>query len=278
MLRAYVSLRSGGVTNSHHNFISNNADTRMEWIKKDEYWFVCIPIPSSLYSIRTGKRCAETMLSQAVEDYLKTIYKLQGDGAVSTTDIAKAMGVSSASVTNMIKRLDQMSLASYQSYKGVTLTEAGNKIALEIIRHHRLLETYLKEIMGYSWESIHEEAEHLEHHISEEFENRIDQMLGYPTHDPHGDPIPTRDGKVAATVDDPLCDTKPGQTVMVQRVSDEDPVLLHYLEDLGLLPGARVEIIGKAPFDGPLTVHINEVEKTIGFSVAKNVFVVLAEA
>jgi DtxR family Mn-dependent transcriptional regulator len=218
------------------------------------------------------------MLSQAIEDYLKAIYKLQNDdGAVSTTGIARALSVSSASVTNMIKRLDQLGLAQYKSYKGVTLTEAGNKIALEIIRHHRLLETYLKEVMGYSWENLHEEAEHLEHHISEEFESRIDQMLGYPTHDPHGDPIPTRDGHVEDTVDDPLSDAPVGRKVMVQRVSDEDPVLLNYLEELGLLPGAEVYVIEKAPFDGPLTVHIGQQERMVGFSVARNVFVVFVE-
>lgn len=217
------------------------------------------------------------MLSQAVEDYLKTIYKLQDDGTVATTDIARAMDKSSASVTNMIKRLDQMGLVKYQSYKGVTLTEAGNKIALEIIRHHRLLELYLKEVMGYSWKSIHEEAEHLEHHISEEFENRIDQMLGYPTHDPHGHPIPTRDGHVEELDVDPLSDVAQGATVRVQRVSDEDPELLHYLEDIGLMPGAHVMILEKEPFDGPLKLSIGEEERMIGFTVACNVFVVAAE-
>ena len=217
------------------------------------------------------------MLSEAVGDYLKTIYKLQGEGNVTTTDLARAMDVSSPSVTNMVKRLAQMGLAEHQSYKGVTLTEAGNKIALEIIRHHRLLELYLKEVMGYSWENIHEEAERLEHHISEEFEDRIDQMLGYPTHDPHGDPIPTRDGHVEEIEVDPLSTAAPGQRVRVQRVSDADPELLHYLEDLGLLPGAHVQILSKEPFDGPLTVHIGEEERMIGFSVANSVFVVPAE-
>ena len=214
------------------------------------------------------------MLSPAVEDYLKTIYKLQGSRTVSTTDIAKAMEVSSASVTNMIKRLDQMGLVMYQSYKGARLTESGCKIALEIIRHHRLLELYLKEIMGYSWEDMHNEAEHLEHHISEEFENRIDQMLGYPTHDPHGDPIPTRDGKVEATIDDQLSDAKAGASLVVKRVSDTDPELLHYLEDLGLLPGAKIKVLKKEPFDGPLSVQINEAPTTVGFVVAQQVFVV----
>ena len=217
------------------------------------------------------------MLSESAQDYLKAIYKLQHDGAVSTTELAKAKQVSSASVTNMIKRLSQMGLVEYQSYKGVTLTDAGCKIALEIIRHHRLLELYLKEVMGYSWGDMHNEAERLEHHISEEFEDRIDQMLGYPTHDPHGDPIPTRDGQVEDTVRDPLSHAVVGQIFKVQRVSDDNPDLLHYLEDMGLLPGAHVEIVEKAPFDGPLTVNIGPEKKTIGFSVAQNVFIVPAE-
>lgn len=216
------------------------------------------------------------MLSQAVEDYLKTIYKLQGEGTVATTEIAKAMNVTSASVTNMVKRLDQMGLAVYKSYKGVKLTPAGCKIALEIIRHHRLLELYLKEVMGYSWAELHKEAEHLEHHISEEFEDRIDKMLGYPTHDPHGDPIPTRDGKLEAPIHDQLSDANTGDQLEVKRVSDADPDLLHYLEDLGLLPGAKVKVLKKEPFDGPLSVQIEEDEKTVGYVVAQKVFVVPA--
>ncbi len=216
------------------------------------------------------------MLSQAVEDYLKTIYKLQRDGAASTSDIARTMDVSAASVTNMVKRLAQLGLAEHQSYRGVTLTPAGNKIALEIIRHHRLLELYLKEVMGYGWEQLHDEAEHLEHHISEEFESKIEAMLGYPTHDPHGDPIPTRDGHVEAIADAPLTQIEAGQTVVVRRVSDADPELLHYLEDLGLMPKAEVVVVEKAPFNGPLDVRIGEETKTVGFAVASNVFVVLA--
>ena len=214
------------------------------------------------------------MLSQAAEDYLKTIYKLQDAGATaSTTDIARALGVSSASVTNMVKRLAQMGLAEYQSYRGVTLTEAGRKVALEIIRHHRLLETYLKQVMGYSWEKMHEEAEHLEHHISEEFEDKIEEMLGYPTHDPHGDPIPTRDGTIATIVDMPLTEVEAGASVLVARVSDTNPTLLSYLEQLGLLPGAQVSVVACAPFNGPLTVEVDGEEAVIGYEVATHVFV-----
>lgn len=213
------------------------------------------------------------MLSQAVEDYLKAIYKLQGTGSASTTNIARTLNVSSASVTNMVKRLAELRLVEYQSYRGVTLTEAGEKIALEIIRHHRLLELYLKEVLGYGWDKLHEEAEHLEHHISEEFEAKIEEMLGYPTHDPHGDPIPTREGEVAATPDQPLADIEARTEVIVHRVSDFDPDLLHYLESLGLMPRARVLVLEKAPFHGPITLNVQGQQHVIGHEVAEQVFV-----
>lgn len=218
------------------------------------------------------------MLSQAVEDYLKTIYKLQqGVESVSTSDIARAMNVSAASVTNMVKRLAQLGLVEYESYRGVTVTRTGEKVALEIIRHHRLLELYLKEVMGYSWDKVHEEAEHLEHHISEDFENKLDELLGYPTHDPHGDPIPTREGEIAESTSDPLADVEPGRNVTIQRVSDSDPEMLRYLEQIGLLPGANVAIVEKAPFHGPITIRIGGSEQIVGHRIASNVFVELIE-
>lgn len=213
------------------------------------------------------------MLSQAVEDYLKIIYKLQGDGVASTSEIARALDVSPASVTSMTRRLSDLGLARYESYRGVTLTESGTKIALEIIRHHRLLETYLKEVLGYPWDKMHEEAEHLEHHISEAFEDKIEELLGYPTHDPHGDPIPTRDGKIAEAALDRLSDSPAGSEVKIERVSDEDSEVLHYLEELGLLPGAIVRVVGKEPFDGPLTLRIDGSDKIVGRAVAHQVFV-----
>lgn len=222
-----------------------------------------------------SRKCffCDYMLSQAVEDYLKTIYKLQGQGTVSTTELARAMEVSAASVTNMVKRLASMGLVTHQSYKGVTLTEAGEKIALEIIRHHRLLETYLREVMGYAWDQMHTEAEQLEHHISEAFEDKLDEILGYPTHDPHGHPIPTRDGQIAEVAADPLTAVEPGQTLTIHHVSDDDPELLHYLEDLGLMPQATVQVVAKAPFKGPLTVQVGTDEHVVGYEVARNVFV-----
>lgn len=214
------------------------------------------------------------MLSQAVEDYLKTIYKLQRHSeSVSTSDIARAMSVSSASVTNMVKRLAHMGLLEHESYRGVTVTPTGEKVALEIIRHHRLLELYLKEVMGYPWDKIHDEAEHLEHHISEEFEEKIDQMLGYPTHDPHGDPIPTRDGAIADVPSDPLAGVAAGESVVIRRVSDSDPDMLNYLEENGLMPGTRVEIIEKAPFQGPITLRVLGDERVLGYRVASHIFV-----
>jgi DtxR family transcriptional regulator, Mn-dependent transcriptional regulator len=213
------------------------------------------------------------MLSQAVEDYLKAIYKLQGDGRVSTNDVARALKVSSASVTNMVKRLTRMELVDHESYRGVRLTEAGTKVALEIIRHHRLLETYLKDVMGFSWSEMHEEAERLEHHISEEFEEKIDQMLGYPSHDPHGHPIPTKDGKIAASATQTLAEVAPGDQVVVHHLSDADSELLEYLEKAGLLPNSIVRVLEKEPFEGPLKVALESGERIIGREVARHVFV-----
>lgn len=214
------------------------------------------------------------MLSAAVEDYLKAIYKLQRDGAVSTKDIARTLNVSAASVTNMVKRLAQINMVVHESYKGVRLTAAGEKIALEMVRHHRLLETYLKEMMGYSWAEIHEEAEHLEHHISEAFEKRIDALLGYPTHDPHGHPIPTADLELIEVATMPLSGVEEGQTVRVQHVSDRDPELLRYLEELGLIPQRTIIVVTKAPFNGPITINIAGTETVVGHQVASYVHVV----
>jgi DtxR family transcriptional regulator, Mn-dependent transcriptional regulator len=213
------------------------------------------------------------ILSQAVEDYLKTIYKLSESEAASTNAIAKALNVSGASVTNMLKRLAEMQLVNYTSYRGVTLTDAGRKIALEVIRHHRLLELYLLEVLGYSWDKVHDEAEYMEHHISEEFEEKIAAMLGNPTHDPHGDPIPTKEGLLPENTLVPLTDIASGETVTVKRVSDESPELLRYLAEIGLVPHAEVQLVSTAPFNGPITLRLGDKEAIIGPDVAKNVFV-----
>lgn len=213
------------------------------------------------------------MLSPAIEDYLKTIYKLQTDGAVSTSDIARTLDVAAASVTSMVKRLAKLGFVRYESYRGVELTEPGQKVALEIIRHHRLLETYLREVMGYSWKQLHDEAEHLEHHISEEFEDRLAELLGHPTHDPHGHPIPTREGHVAEPSSTSLNNASPGRMLRVDHLCDRDSDLLHYLEDLGLLPGAHVEVVSVGPFEGPIEVRVGDAKLVIGQHVAGRVFV-----
>src|SRR5699024_5555937 len=214
------------------------------------------------------------VLSQSVEDYLKAIYTLEDEGeGASTTKIAESMDVSSASATNMLKRLAKMGLVDYQSYKGATLTKSGKKMALEIIRHHRLLELYLLEVMGYSWDEVHDEAEKLEHHISERFEDKIAKLLDDPTHDPHGDPIPTKEGIMPKMNDEPLNEAASGQKYVVSRVRDQDPEILRYLEETGLLPGVKISVIEKGPFQGPITLHIEEEEQVIGNEVARNIFV-----
>ena len=216
-----------------------------------------------------------SVLSQSVEDYLKTIYLLQEDteSTVSTTDLATAMGVAPASVTNMVKKLSNLRLVEYEAYRGARLTEGGVRIALEIIRHHRLLETYLKEVLGYSWAEMHAEAERLEHHISEEFERRIDHLLGYPTHDPHGHPIPTRDGEIANRATTALSDIEPGSLRIIHHIADFDPDLLHHLETEGLLPGTDIKVVSHAPFKGPIIIRTKNTERTIGYEIARHVFV-----
>lgn len=212
-------------------------------------------------------------LSQSIEDYLKTIYILnsEGDGA-STTNIAAALEVSSASVTNMVKKLADMGLVIYESYKGATLTDAGRKIALEILRHHRLLELYLKEVMGYSWDEVHDEAEKLEHHISEQFEDKIAELLNDPIYDPHGDPIPSKDGEMPSRAMLSLIDSEVNKDYVIGRVKDQDPEVLRYLEREGLIPGVEITVLEKAPFDGPLTLSINGEKKVIGNAITRQIF------
>jgi DtxR family Mn-dependent transcriptional regulator len=214
------------------------------------------------------------MLSAAIQDYLKAIYRLQEDGGQATTSaLAERLEVASASVTNMVKKLAEMKLVRHTPYRDVILTPAGEKIALEIIRHHRLIELYLAEIMGYSWDQVHDEAEKLEHVISEEFEEKIDAALGRPKTDPHGDPIPSKDGRVATFDHFRLADLEPGDSAVVRRVDDEDPERLRYLRERGLVLNARVEVLGKEPFDGPLLVKVGRARHHLGLEVARGVFV-----
>ena len=214
------------------------------------------------------------MLSEAVQDYLKTIYKLQEQGgAVSTSALAEAMGVAAASATGMVKKLAGLKLARHNPYQGVVLTKAGQKMALEVIRHHRLLELYLAEALGYSWDKVHEEAERLEHVISEEFEEKIFEALGRPTRDPHGDPIPTKDGTLVAGSHERLSDMQPGATGVIRRVSDRNAEMLRYLALRGLVPDAAVEVVEKAPFNGPITVKMGETSHVLGRDIASHIHV-----
>lgn len=216
------------------------------------------------------------MISRAVEDYLKAIYQLSTKGnKVATSQLAQQMGCSAASVTNMLQKLSELRLVEYRPYQGVTLTQAGKKIALEILRHHRLIELYLQEVLGYSWDQVHAEAEQLEHVISEVFEERIDRALGYPTRDPHGDPIPTKDGRIDEKATHPLWEIDSGRKVVVQRVSDRDPEVLRYLASIGIYPEVRLDIIRKAPFNGPLHVGVGDAEHTLSEELARQIYVSL---
>lgn len=215
-------------------------------------------------------------LSQSIEDYLKAIFVLQSEGeAATTTNIANMLEVSSASVTNMLKKLAKMNLLKHESYRGAKLTHAGSKIALEILRHHRLLELYLKEVMGYSWDEVHDEAEKLEHHISEQFEDRIAELLNHPTHDPHGDPIPSKDGVMPEMAILSIAEAELNKPYIIGRVKDQDPELLRYLEKIGVIPGVKIKVVEKSPFQGPIKVHLEDKEdQVLGFAVASEVYLV----
>lgn len=214
------------------------------------------------------------MQTQAVEDYLKTIYELQGGaGRVSTTALAERLGVAPASVTGMVKKLAELKLLNHQPYHGVELTAAGEKIALEVIRHHRLVERYLSEALGVPWDKVHEEADRWEHVLSEEMEDLMAAKLGHPTTDPHGAPIPARDGTMPQSNLRRLSDLAPGENAIIAEVSDHDPEMLRYLGEMGLFPKAALSVVSTAPFDGPVTVKINGDQHALGREVANHILV-----
>ena len=211
-------------------------------------------------------------LSAAIQDYLKEIYKLQSEGArPTTTAIARGMGVAPSSATSMLKKLSALGLAQHSPYRGVELSESGTKIALEVIRHHRLLEQYLAETLGLGIDAVHAEADKLEHVISEELEARIDAKLGYPTHDPHGHPIPDAGLQIDGRLPRSLDVLGPGEEAVVERVPDGDPALLRYLARLRLVPGERVTMRRSEPFDGPLTVFVEGEEHAISRELAAQI-------
>lgn len=202
-------------------------------------------------------------LTAPVEDYLKAIYEIEGAGSgngapgiAGTNEIAQALGIAPASVTGMLRRLAEQGLISYERYRGVRLTEAGRRAALRTIRRHRVIEAYLAKALGYPWDRVHEEAEELEHAASDELIDRMASAIGEPTTDPHGAPIPTREGILEAPDLVSLADVAVGEVVRVRQVGDRDPERLRYLAELGITPGADVRVMARAPFDGPITLRL----------------------
>jgi len=213
----------------------------------------------------------DTGISVAVQDYAKAIYSLQGrsDQPISTSAIADRLGVSAASASAMVKRLESLGLAKHEPYHGVVLTPAGTRVALEVIRHHRLLELYLAEALGMTWDRVHEEAEVLEHAISPELSALIAEKLGNPTHDPHGDPIPTAEGEIEEGSSRALSDLQPGAKGIFVRVSDSDPEMLRYLSERGIAPGEGLEVLERQPFDGPLLVRFSSGDHPLGGALVR---------
>jgi DtxR family transcriptional regulator, Mn-dependent transcriptional regulator len=208
-------------------------------------------------------------LTDAMQDYVKEIYKLRLEGKRATTSaIAARMGVRPPSVTAMVKRLSALGLAEHAPYRGVELTPAGERVALEVIRHHRLLEQYLAQALGLSLDEVHSEADRLEHALSEELEARIDRSLGYPTHDPHGDPIPDAELRLDRKRLRTLASLEPGDEATIKRVPDGDDELLRYLTKLALVPGKKVKLRSAEPFGGPLTIRVGKAEHAISRELA----------
>jgi DtxR family Mn-dependent transcriptional regulator len=209
--------------------------------------------------------------SSAVEDYAKAIYALQqrADGAaVSTNALADRLGVTPASASGMVRKLDELGYVTHAPYKGVELTDAGRRVALEVLRHHRLLELYLAESLGLPWDRVHDEAEVLEHHISEELEELIAAKLGNPTRDPHGDPIPTRDLTIEEADTHPLDALPVGASGRFVRISDADPEMLRYLADRGIGPGDDLTVEERQPFGGPVFVRFGSAVHVLGGELA----------
>jgi DtxR family Mn-dependent transcriptional regulator len=221
-------------------------------------------------------------LAPRISDCLKLIYSMQEQGQkVSTSAVREQLGVSDATVTMMFKDFAAAGWVEHVPYHGVRLTALGERKAIEVIRHHRLLELYLARELGYTWDKVHAEADKLEHVISEEFEERLDALLGYPTVDPHGDPIPSKDGIVTTRKGLMLSQLQEGQSAQVLRVSDQDSEKLCYLGQLGLYPEVHVQLIERAPFGGPLRIRVGEapdqVDHMLGVELASQIQVTVLQ-
>ena len=223
--------------------------------------------------LMTGGSTSDS-LTAPVEDYLKAIYALgRGTGAVATNDIAQRLLIAPASVSGMVRRLAEQGLLSYERYRGVKLTERGRRAALRTLRRHRIIESYLSKALSYPWDRVHAEAERLEHAASDELVDRMAAAIGEPNVDPHGAPIPSREGTMDETEYFPLAELGAGLGVRVVRVSDEDPEMLRYLAEIGIIPGVEVLIVSKAPFSGPISLRIGAALQSIGPSLAAQVLV-----
>jgi len=214
---------------------------------------------------------AERHFSDTIQDYAKAIYSLEsrGEGPVSTTAVAERMSVTPASASGMVKRLAELGLASHVRYGGIELTDDGRRLALEVLRHHRLVELFLAEALGMSWERVHDEAEVLEHVLSEELEELIATKLGDPVRDPHGDPIPSRELTLEERQTAPLDALSVGDAGVFARISDSDPDMLRYLAALGVRPGDELEVVDKQPFEGPLSVRFGDTVHVLGGGLAR---------
>ena len=213
------------------------------------------------------------MLTESTENYLKHIYILQKNNAVTTNDISAALSVAPSSVTKMLKKLQELNLIEYTSHKGVFLTDFGQKTALKTVRKHRLLELFLVRVLGYTWDQVHDEACILEHYISERFEDSIDKLLNYPKYDPHGDPIPNKEGELPFSSAISLSDIEINCNCIVTRIMTEKAEFLAYLQEVGLVPSAQIYVISKNEFGGSINFQIGENKHSIGFDAAKNIFV-----
>jgi DtxR family transcriptional regulator, Mn-dependent transcriptional regulator len=218
----------------------------------------------------------EQTLTISIQDYLKHIYELtEGGESASTNALAQKLNIKPASVTGMMQKLAsaQPALVEYHKHQGVTLTKEGQKAALEVIRHHRLLEAWLVQTLGYSWDEVHEEAERLEHVISEDFERRIAAAMGHPLRDPHGEVIPTADLEMPIDASTPLSALRPHQAATIKRVNASDTELLRYLEGLGLVPGTRLRVNDYSPFDHNLTIKVGRKSFVLGLNITSKIFV-----
>jgi DtxR family Mn-dependent transcriptional regulator len=220
---------------------------------------------------RTRGRSPRQRPSESIENYAKAIYALeQRDGeAVTTNALAERLGVSAASASGMVKKLDELRLVTHEPYRGVRLTEQGRLVAIEVLRHHRLLELYLAESLGVPWDRVHDEAEVLEHVLSEELEELIAVKLGNPTLDPHGDPIPTRELRIEERRTQSLATLEVGARGVFVRISDSDPAMLRYLAERGITPGDLFEVIERQPFDGPLSMRFGDRVHVLGGGLAR---------